>query len=313
VDLLDRRFFDDLRHQKRDQRLKKYARKYRQEPRPAASANGVVGAVHAGLCVVHVSGEHRLCRSISGVAPGDEVHVERNRVLGIAPRRTVLSRPDPSNPRIERVIAANIDVAIVVSSVASPPFRPGLIDRVLIAIERGGITPIVCLNKIDLAGSSDASRDWDAAGTHVVRCSAAAGAGLHELAAALRSRTAVFVGHSGVGKSSLINALFPGVGLATAATGKKGRHTTTSSFLHEEPDGTRVIDTPGVREFGLVAVTAGDLRGYFPEFSDAAKLCRFSDCSHTHEPDCAVRDGNFERYARYLRILDSLGPRTSDN
>jgi ribosome biogenesis GTPase len=137
--------------------------------------------------------------------------------------------------------------------------------------------------------------------------------GLDELAGAVRSRTAVFVGHSGVGKSSLINALFPGLTLAIAATGKKGRHTTTASFLHEEPDGTRVIDTPGIREFGLVAPSASNLRDYFPEFRDAARLCRFSDCSHTHEPDCAVRDGNFERYARYLRIFDSLGTLPSDS
>jgi ribosome biogenesis GTPase len=122
------------------------------------------------------------------------------------------------------------------------------------------------------------------------------------------------VGHSGVGKSSLLNAIAPGTGAAVGevAVNARGRHTTTSARVYRQADGTRIVDTPGVREFGLWRLTAAELTRYFPEFEPFAAACRFGDCSHRHEPDCAVRaaasGGEIaaERFATYLRILDSL-------
>jgi ribosome biogenesis GTPase len=315
VDLTNRRYFDDIRHARRDKELKKYAKKQKKatvSQLPVASSStgsGVVGAIHFGACVVHSGGEQRIVRPIPGVAVGDEVDIAEDRIVAVAPRRTTLSRPDPNDDRAERVLAANIDTVVIVSSAGAPPFRPGLIERVLIAVERGGAVPVVCVNKIELLSGADDLSELAAireTGVRVIETSCATGAGIVELRAAIRARLCVFTGHSGVGKSSLINALFPALHYATGATGKKGRHTTTSSCLHEDDDGTRIIDTPGIRQFGLWRVRPGELRHYFPEFAELAAGCRFSNCTHTHEPECAVRDASLPRYSRYLRLLGSL-------
>ena len=306
---------DDLRHARRDKELHKYAKK---KKKPVAAsvvfvdlegdARGVVGAVHMGGSIVHIQSERRVCRPLPGVAVGDEVSVNGDRVVGISPRATSLSRPDPANPRMERVIAANVDLVVAVSSVAQPPFRAGLIDRVLVAAHRGGAQTLICVNKIELRNDEDLSSldIHRSLGVRVITTSCVTGEGIEELRAAIRARTCVFTGHSGVGKSSLLNALFPELSYTTAGVGKKGRHTTTSSCLHEDADGTRVIDTPGIREFGLWRVDPQELRFYFPEFSELSTQCRFNDCTHSHEPDCAVRESAPARYGQYLRILGSL-------
>ena len=297
----------DIRHARRDKELQKYARKNRNAapPRKAeAEAHGTVGAVHAGGCVVHLADERRLCRPFPGAAVGDQVAVAAHNILSIGERRSVLSRPDPSNRRLIRVLAANVEVAVIVASAAQPPFRPGLVDRMLIAIERGGIEPILCLNKADL-GTADLS-DWESAGVRTVRTAAQTGEGIDALADLIRGQTCVFAGHSGVGKSSLVNALDPGLALRIGEVGRKGRHTTTSSHLLELAGGTRIIDTPGIREFGLSQIARDELREYFPEFEPYAGLCRFRGCSHVAEPDCAVRAAEPGRYGRYLRLFESL-------
>jgi ribosome biogenesis GTPase / thiamine phosphate phosphatase len=306
---------DDIRHARRDKELQKYARNKKKTVAPAAvfvdqtgDSRGTVGAVHMGGCIVHLGGERRVCRTQPGLAVGDEVNVSADRVVGILPRTTTLSRPDPADPRLQRVIAANVDLVVAVSSVAQPPFRPGLIDRVLVAAQHGGAQPLICVNKIELRGDVDLSplEVHGSVGVRVIRTSCITGEGIEELRAAIRARTCVFTGHSGVGKTSLLNALFPELAFATAQVGKKGRHTTTSSCLHEDSDGTRVIDTPGVREFGLWHVAPQQLRHYFPEFAALAAGCRFNDCTHSHEPDCIVRAAAPARYPQYLRLLGSL-------
>lgn len=302
-----RRGMHDIRHARRDKELQKYARKNRNAV-PAAiltpDAHGVVGAIHAAGCVVHIGEERRLCRPFPGAAVGDEAAVAGSVIVSLGRRRTVLSRPDPGGGREERVLAANVDLGIVVASAASPPFRPGLVDRIVVAIERGGVEPLLCLNKADL-GTADLS-DWEAAGIATMRVSATTGEGMDELRRAVQGRTCVLTGHSGVGKSSLVNALCPLLQVRTSDVGRKGRHTTTASCLHDGPGGSRIIDTPGIREFGLYKVSPAELRLYFPEFAAYARLCRFRDCTHTHEPDCAVRLAAPARYRRYLRLLGTL-------
>lgn len=304
--------------EERARRERKLARKYLQneipESEPQAGGHaGLVVTVGPGCCEVMDGPARILCRTALDVAPGDRVlySPERRKAERVLPRRTALSRPDPHNPRIERVIAANIDVVVVVASVKSPPLRPGLIDRYLIAIERSGAEPLLCVNKVDL-GECQELAPYRELGIPIVLCSAATGVGIDGLARELAGKTCVFTGHSGVGKSSLLNALAPGLEQSTGNVSEvhnKGRHTTSASSLHELPNGAIIIDTPGIREFGLWQVTPATLRNYFPEIREAGQFCNFRDCSHSHEPGCNVKEAvtNGEiagsRYAAYMRIL----------
>lgn len=252
---------------------------------------------------------------------GDRVRVRLGasdaRVVERLPRRTELARLGPADRAGRRAIAANLDAACVVVSLVSPPFRPRLIDRYLAAIWQGGIEPVICLNKADLgddATLADAMRDlamYADLGIPVVATSTERGTGLPELARVLRGRTVAFVGHSGVGKSTLLNALVETAGAKTGQTSdysKRGRHTTTGSRLYGAPDGTRIVDTPGVREFRVDFANADEVREAFPEFRQAAP-CRYRDCRHLSEPDCgvhvAVREGRIARtrYRVYRKLV----------
>ena len=290
-----------------------------------------VVAVHHGRVELDNGEQARLAPHLAvdptmRLAVGDVVAVSsqnnQSRVEGILERRTRLSRPDPGNPSHELVIAANVDIAVVVVSVHNPPLHPGLIDRFLIALDRGGVEPLVCVNKCDLL-KDPADREqlqqemavYRDLGFPVLLCSTILNDGLDELRQQLDGKTCVFVGHSGVGKSSILNALDPEgerrIGEVRDYDGK-GRHTTSSSSLRNLGDGTRVIDTPGVRSFGLWEMDARELQASFPEFSTVGGRCRFGNCSHRQEPDCAVREavgtGKLPRtrYESYLRILESL-------
>ena len=263
----------------------------------------------------------------TAVAVGDLVRWEGRgegaRVNHVLPRRTVLARPDPGNSHRKRVLAANVDVAVLVLSVRRPAFKPGLADRFLVALAGSGVDAVIVANKTDLLEHRDdrepirqALAPFVALGVPALLASAESGEGLAELAAQLAGRTSVFVGHSGVGKSSLLNGLDP-EGRRTVRSGRdgdgKGRHTTTSSSLTELPDGSRVIDTPGVRAFGLWHLDRRALREAFPELVEHGAGCRFGDCSHLVEPGCAVRaavdHGTLpaSRYEAYVRISSSLG------
>ena len=290
----------------------------RRGPRDPSAAVGMVVETGPGFCDVQRQGERIRCRSADEAVVGDQVvfSAGRGRIEEILPRRTVLSRTDPGNPRWERVVAANVDVVVHVVSLKNPPLRTGLIDRYLIAVGKSGASPLICVNKFDLLehrGELDVLRPYEEAGVPVLLCSAATNWGVEQLADALAGRCSVFAGHSGVGKSSLLNALDPQLGVTTgsvSAATHKGRHTTTSSALYRLPNGAMVIDTPGVREFGLWSISAEDVRRHFSEFERCR--CAYSDCSHTHEPDCgvkaAVESGEIDRarYDGYVRILKSL-------
>lgn len=244
------------------------------------------------------------------------------RVLRVLPRKSTLSRPDPANPHLERVIVANLDTGVIVVAARSPPLRHRLIDRYLVALQRGGVEPVICVNKEDQlhdpaerAAVDAVLEPYTALGVPVLFCSARDGSGLEELRARVQGRTCAFVGHSGVGKSSLLNALFPALALETGAldTELRGRHTTTAAELHDLGGGTRLIDTPGVRSLGIGRLEPSELRWYFPEFEELAPGCAYRDCTHDHEPGCAViaaaasgalPRARLESYQRMLRSLD---------
>ncbi|MEE8141622.1 MAG: ribosome small subunit-dependent GTPase A [Planctomycetota bacterium] len=256
----------------------------------------------------------RVC--VSGYGDGER------RVEEVLSRATFLSRPDPRNRNLERVIAANMDRVVVVASVKTPPFKPRLLDRFLIAIERGGAQALICINKMDLlAGPEEQEQElslcepYRQLGLPVLLCSAVNGQGIAELRAELAGQLCVFVGHSGVGKSSLLNALHPELRVGTGEVRdnvSKGRHTTTASTLYHLPQDIRIMDTPGIRAFGLWQADAETLADSFVEFRSFLTSRAYSDCSHTHEPGCGVKQaveaGSIAeaRYRSYLDLVAEL-------
>ena len=261
-----------------------------------------VSAVWARECELIAAGG-RLRARLRGheAVPGDHVLYSERGLEHILPRRTTIARVDR---RGQQVFAANIDVVTVVASFQEPPLRPGLLDRYLLAVQRGGAEPLLCVNKSDLA--TPAEREL-LLPYEVVLCCARTGEGMDDLRARLAGKLCVFTGHSGVGKSSLLNALAPELGLRTGVISEasgKGRHTTTTSALYELGNGARVIDTPGIREFGIAIAAADEM----PEFDTYAGRCRFRDCVHSQEPGCAVKAavdrGEIPRarYDSYLKL-----------
>jgi len=289
--------------------------------RSSITSHGTVVWVGSQTARVRGAGaEHEAKLAGHRLAVGDQATIglaedgKTWQVETIGPRRTKLSRPDVANPHLERVIVANVDVVCIVVSVVAPPLHPRIIDRYLIAIERGGAAPVLCVNKIDLLDGDESELEklepYAALDVPIYGCSASTGQGIDALREELAGRVAAFVGHSGVGKSSQMNALYPGLGLDTGRLmGGYGRgaHTTTASSLHEFPGGTRLIDTPGVRSFGLGKLSREELQWHFPEFEPYR--CKFRDCAHDHEPGCEVRfaaerrEVHPVRYDTYLRIL----------
>jgi ribosome biogenesis GTPase len=310
-----------------------------QKPAAAEGPVGTVEWVGRAACRVRFEGASHECgltkelvaEQQTVLAPGDRVRLELRDahspiVVEVLPRRTELVRLDPHMPGRRRAIVANVDVVVVVVSLVSPPLHPRLVDRYLAAIGQGGAQAVVAVNKVDLADSQEELREELAKlgpiaglGVPVVPVSVAEGTGVVELRGLLAGRTCAFVGHSGVGKSSLLNALF-GVeavtGDVSGASGR-GRHTTTASQLHEGEDGTVLIDTPGVREFAVAFESLEDVQAAFPEFAEEGR-CSFRGCRHAKEPGCAVqvavREGRISRarYGSYLRLAQEFLPEDDD-
>jgi ribosome biogenesis GTPase len=228
----------------------------------------------------------------------------------VEPRHGVLTR---ASRRREHVLVANVDQLLIVMSLVQPDLKPHLIDRYLAAAQQGGLKPVLCLNKADLTDAAELQPTvglYAQLGIPVLLCSARTGFGIDRLREQLRSRATVFSGQSGVGKSSLLNAVQPGLGLAVktvSEVNQKGRHTTTYAQLIKLNFGGWVVDTPGVRTLALWDARPEEMEGYFPEFRPFVPLCGFPDCTHTHEKDCAVKDAVARRLIVLRRYHSYLG------
>lgn len=293
-------------------------------PGRVLSVLGLLSLVQADDGTLYHCVTRRLLKTLSTVqrhvvAAGDRVwfrpaeHSSQHEgiIEAIEPRRGVLARQVDGR---QHVVVTNIDQVLVVASAAQPPLKPNLIDRLIVAAEKGNTRPVVCINKVDLV---DAQHLMPLAGVYarmgypVLLLSALTGFGLERLRRVLRNRSSAVVGQSGVGKSSLLNALEPSFRLATAPVSRdteKGRHTTTNARLLPLSCGGYVVDTPGMRQFQLWDVVPEEVVNYFRDFRPYISACKFPDCTHTHESHCAVKDAvadgrlDCRRYESYLRL-----------
>ena len=295
--------------------------------------DGIVSRGHGNRFVVYSDGRYYDCQlrkkvkflteKTTPVAVGDDVKItvvkdDEAVIEEVCERRSVLSRPDVGRERKEHVLAANIDALVIVASVASPILKPGLIDRFIISARIGGLTPAIVINKIDLGLSpedAEAVRVYNSLEYELFLTSALTGEGLDKFSKFLSCHRSILSGHSGVGKSTILNRLLPGVDLPTRdishATGR-GRHSTSYIELFHLPDGGFVIDSPGIKVLGFWHLEKESLDEYYPEMLPYLDRCRFTRCSHTHEPDCAVKaavengDISTLRYQNYEQIYHSL-------
>jgi ribosome biogenesis GTPase len=252
---------------------------------------------------------------------GDRVRIEEpdetsRVVVEVLPRRSRFSRRQPGRgPMREDVLIANLDCLFVTFCHGEPPLKRRLLDRFLVIAEQQDVHAIIVVNKADLAPDEQLPWRWiyESLGYEVLEVSAESGGGMEELQEALEGRISAFVGPSGVGKSSLINRVLPGLELETAAVSDhhgKGRHTTRVATLHELPSGGFIADTPGIRELGTWALPEDELDLCFPELVALRGQCSFRRCSHVHEPGCAVVDAleegriDADRYDSYVRLRE---------
>ncbi|MFM7765623.1 MAG: ribosome small subunit-dependent GTPase A [Sphingomonadales bacterium] len=239
-------------------------------------------------------------------------------ITDIEPRSNWVIRKSNKLSSRRQIIAANIDVAVMVAGLAAPRTSFGFIDRFLVCCEVFHIPAIIFLNKTDLLPAeglellNEVGDIYRNAGYIVISGSAATGQGVEELRQAIAGKTVLFAGHSGVGKSTLLNCMFPEaearVGIISEAH-EKGKHTTTFAEMHMFAGNTGIIDTPGIRDFGLVDILPKESGQYFPEFRPFLQQCKFNDCSHTNEPECAIKAAveagqiPMQRFYSYLSIL----------
>lgn len=260
------------------------------------------------------------------VAVGDRVIVERLEdgsgvIREIKDRINMITRLATHGRRGQQIIAANIDLGILVQSVKRPQFKTGFIDRFLITCEANNVIPLILINKMDLAKGPDIKEIEDlgylysSLGYQLITCSTLDEKSIRELKELIQGKTVTLMGPSGTGKSSLLNSMSPGLNVAIGEISNfsnKGKHTTTFSELIPIGKQTYVVDTPGIREFGLVDIDANDLSNFYIEMRELRTKCKYYNCTHIHEPECAVMsaydagDIHPSRYMSYLQIFESL-------
>lgn len=274
-------------------------------------------------CTVRRVLRTRLIQDRHPVTVGDRVHFTPESEVENAEAEGVIEAVEPRRGQLRRragrrtqTIVANVDQAVIVSSAADPSPRPNLIDRYIVASLAGEITPVVCMNKIDLDVDGSAAvllERYTGLGYTTVRTSVTTGEGIDAFRAILKEKESVIAGQSGVGKSSLLNVVQPGLELRTGEIIEKfskGRHTTTTATLIRLHVGGFVVDTPGVRSFDLSLIPRNEFEAYFVEFVTPLADCKFPDCTHTHETDCAIKAAvergeiHPERYQSYVRLFE---------
>ena len=265
-------------------------------------------------------------RSTNPVAVGDHVEFEQESgkttgvIKKIAPRNNVIVRKSVNLSKDSHIIAANVDLAIVVATIAQPRTSTGFIDRFLVTAEAYHIPAALVFNKCDLweRGQDEEARAmmayYEGVGYTSFAVSARTGEAVDRLKAMMQDKTCLFAGHSGVGKSALVNALDPSLNVRIGAISdahNKGKHTTTFAEMHRLSFGAWIVDTPGIREFALYDMETETLAQRFPEMRNLMSQCRFANCTHTHEPGCAVKQAVEDhaiaewRYANYLRMYNN--------
>lgn len=266
--------------------------------------------------------------STNPIAVGDVVHMELENELestatitGIEERKNYIARISPHNKNQHHIVASNLDQSILFATIKDPKTSQGFIDRFLVSCEAYHVPAVIVFNKADLYRQKELDKFaelkdiYEKIGYRVLLASVVNNQGVDEVKQILSNKTTLLTGHSGVGKSSLINAIFPQLNLRTkevSAWSGKGMHTTTFAEMFDLPLGGKVIDTPGLREFGIVDIKKHELSHYFPEMRIRLNDCQFNNCMHVNEPGCAVKSAlnnseiHTDRYISYLTILDTI-------
>ncbi len=269
--------------------------------------------------------------STNPIAVGDIVELENEEdtdstvITEIYERRNYINRVSPHNKHQHHIVAANLDQSLLFATLKEPKTSLGFIDRFLIISEAYHVPAIIVFNKADLFGKKELEKMalikqiYEPIGYLVKTMSLEKNEGTEEVKALLKDKITLLSGHSGVGKSTFINYLFPDLKLKTqdvSGWSGKGMHTTTFAEMFDLPFGGKIIDTPGIREMGLVDISKNELAQYFPEMRAVMNDCQFNNCMHINEPGCAVKNAvnndsiHSERYLSYLNILDSIIPKT---
>jgi len=330
---------DRSKHKKTDQAKEKEPPALKEE-----EVRGRVLAIMAEKIIVDVDGSSYTCtlrgslkkeraRIKNLIAVGDFVQLlphgdKMGSITHVEKRHSILSRAEKLHRHKQQLIAVNIDQVLITGSVVSPPVKPPLIDRYIIAALKGNMEPIIVINKIDLLDGEPEERAlfeklidiYLALDIQAYPVSATTGEGIEELKKAMEGKSSVFSGQSGTGKTSLINAIL-GSELRTGKVvekTKKGSHTTTSTKLLPIEGGGFCVDTPGIKSFGMWDLDQDEVKHYFFEIAEMGKHCKYPNCSHLHEPDCAVQNGlesgeishlRFESYSALIKSLKEHKPR----
>lgn len=266
--------------------------------------------------------------STNPVSVGDRVEIETENegegtatIKEIHPRHNYINRQSPRQKHQHHIVAANLDQSLLIATLKEPRTSQGFIDRFLVASEMYHVPAVIVFNKADLYKKKELEKFehlkdiYEKIGYTVLLISVAENKGIDEVKTLLKDKTTLISGHSGVGKSSLLNAILPDLQLKTqdvSGWSGKGMHTTTFAEMYDLPFGGRLIDTPGMREFGLVDISKQELSHYFPEMRDRLNNCQFNNCLHINEPGCAIKEAvlngeiHEDRYVSYYNILESI-------